>query len=170
MSKEIVFKPTDEKMESYRSKQTDSFLNTIDTLKNELLCYCLKNDEKGARNKQFFIYSSLQYITYKVMEDERNTAYNRYKEDENNELYFLTIPRIMDREGLLQCTTKRLLLLTEVVVTPDYFDEYDKFTKKEEEITKIIDNFIDEMIDYSIGEIINDLDEFKVENNDEMTI
>lgn len=163
MSRTIIFRPTEEKMETYKLVQSTGFMNSIDTLKNELLCYCLKNDDKGPRNKQFFIYSSLQYMIYKVMEDERNIAYNRYKENNTGELSFNFYENTRDKEYLLQYTTKALLILTEVVTTPDYFDDYNKFIRKEEEIINIIDDFIDSMVDYAIEEIIKDLEEFKIE-------
>lgn len=163
MSRTIIFRPSEEKMETYKSAQSTGFMNSIDTLKNELLCYCLKNDDKGPRNKQFFIYSSLQYMIYKVIEDERNIAYDRYKENDKGEISFNFYETFQGKEYILKNTTKSLLVLTDVVATPDYFDDYNKFIRKEEEIINIIDDFIDSMIDCAIEEIIKDLDEFKIE-------
>ena len=97
------------------------------------------------------------------MEDERNIAYDRYKENDKGEISFNFYENFQGKEYILKNTTKSLLVLTDVVATPDYFDDYNKFIRKEEEIINIIDDFIDSMIDCAIEEIIKDLDEFKIE-------
>lgn len=171
MGYQITFIPTVEAMQKYKpvsNFQQDG--STIEEFKYELIHYVMKNGEKGGVPQQYKqIDLLLRCIVNSVDDHEKHLAYKRWSEDKDHQLWYcgweFSKPSQLDREDTISLYIERLIVLSDLVTTPDYFEENGKFFKKLEEVRGTVSDFIESTEEISIHTIIDDLDEFKVKSD-----
>lgn len=172
MGYQVTFTPTEEKMEEYKKKPTfGSYYKSIDGYKKEIFSYCMKPTEDAPAVIQSKLNALLTYLNQLIKEDERQNAYDRWESDENHELWYCGWQFAKDssitEEELINNTIDNLFLFVDIVKTPDYFDEHEKFYDKLNDVNNEIDGFIECAQEIIIHEIIDDLEPFKVKDDDD---
>lgn len=172
MGYQITFVPTEEKMKSYKpwneERPKDS---TVNTIKYELISFCMKKHDDSVSNivKQLGFY--LRYLTSAIETEEKTNAYFRWKDDENHELWYcgweFSHESRFDKDTVIQDTLEKLLILADIVETPSYFDQHENFYTKLHDVEEDIEGFIELMQEIAIHNIINDMEEFKVKDEEE---
>lgn len=154
-----VFKPTKEAME----KIPKQFVCDYKDIKESLMANCMiPTDMLKARKEIDF---NLNYIYSCIQSEVIEDAHKQFEKDgeisycgwEYNKDY----PSISE-EDLKELTKRQLSILKSIVRTPDYFEEEDKFYKKLNDITNIIEDFIDSCYSVARFEIIEKLKDFDV--------
>lgn len=177
MGYQVTFKPTQEAMEKYKPWGFDkgtyvSAENGVREMQLNILTYCLKNHKEEGFNK---IYKDLSFMVrlFKnyIEEEEKEWAYKRWLEDENNELWYCGWEFCREREDdgdiLVNNLIEELVILTDVVETPNYFTDATNFNEKLTEISQKLDDYKQAFSDLTIHHIIKDLDEFKYKGDDD---
>ena len=174
MGFQITFVPSEEKMTTYKpwNENMVNYKEAIKNTKRELISYCLKNhDNDDTRKIATTIGFNLRMLISSIELDEKFSAYKRWKEDADHELWYcgwqFSHECDVDKEGVLEQTIDELTILADVVKTPDYFEDIDKFTKKREEIIEQLDDFEYTMRDLVVYGIIDELREFEKKYDDE---
>ena len=174
MGFQITFVPSEEKMTVYKpwNENTVNYGEAIKNSKREIISYCLKNhDNDDTRKIATNIGFNLRMLISSIELDEKYSAYKRWKEDADHELWYcgwqFSHECEIDKEGILEQTIDELTILADVVKTPDYFEDIDKFTRKREEIIEQLDDFEYTMRDLVVYGIIDDLREFEKKYDDE---
>lgn len=174
MGFQITFVPSEEKMTVYKpwNENTVNYVEAIKNSKREIISYCLKNhDNDDTRKIATNIGFNLRMLISSIELDEKYSAYKRWKEDADHELWYcgwqFSHECEIDKEGILEQTIDELTILADVVKTPDYFEDIDKFTRKREEIIEQLDDFEYTMRDLVVYGIIDDLREFEKKYDDE---
>ena len=174
MGFQITFVPPEEKMVTYKpwNENMVNYKEAIKNSKREIISYCLKNhDDDDTRKIATNIGFNLRMLISSIELDEKFSAYKRWKEDADHELWYcgwqFSHECEIDKEGVLEQTIDELTILADVVKTPDYFEDIDKFTRKREEIIEQLDDFEYTMSDFAIYGIIDDLREFEKKYDDE---
>ena len=174
MGFQITFVPPEEKMVTYKpwNENMVNYKEAIKNTKRELISYCLKNhDNDDTRKIATTIGFNLRMLISSIELDEKFSAYKRWKEDADHELWYcgwqFSHECDVDKEGVLEQTIDELTILADVVKTPDYFEDIDKFTRKREDIIEHLDDFEYTMSDIAIYGIIDELREFEKKYDDE---
>lgn len=173
MGYQITFTPTEEKMNSY--KPWNNMVNHEENIRNEkrtLISFCLKdNSDKDTRKIAQTIGFTLRLLASLVEQDEKKKAYERWKNEENKELWYCgweySHECRFEKDEVIENTIDRLTILADVVKTADYFDDGEKFSQKWTEISEEVDGFVEMMSEYFIHQIIEDLREFEVKDDEE---
>lgn len=174
MGYQITFLPTEEKMNTYKpwNDRVVNYEEAIKNTKRELISYCLKDHEdedtmKIATNIGF----QLRMLISNIELNEKFIAYKRWSEDDEHELWYcgwqFSHPCEIDKDSILENTIDELTILADVVKTPDYFDDIDKFDRKRIAIAEQLDDFAETMSDIAIYSIIEDLREFEEKYDEE---
>ena len=174
MGFQITFVPPEEKMVTYKpwNENMVNYQEAIKNTKRELISYCLKNhDNDDTRKIATTIGFNLRMLISSIELDEKFSAYKRWKEDADHELWYcgwqFSHECEIDKEGILEQTIDELTILADVVKTPDYFEDIDKFTRKREDIIEQLDDFEYTMRDFVVYGIIDELREFEKKYDDE---
>jgi hypothetical protein len=171
MGYQITFVPTAEKMESYKPYNDSRPESYLTTYKYELMSYCMKkhNDSVFAITK--YLKNTLSFIASAIEKEEQYDAYERWKNDPDHELWYtgweFSHESYFEKEEIINRNVKDLLILTDLVETPDYFKDIDNFYKKLEDVMEVIDGFVDIMQDIAIHGIIEDMREFELKDNED---
>lgn len=173
MSYQITFKPTEEVMQKYKSwakngEKKESFLKYY---KRELLSYCLKpHTTLNTVTITKDIENMVNSIVWVVDNDTMYDAYERWKNDENNELWYsgwqFSRPCQFDKDKVIQNNVDELTILADVVPTADFFENEEKFYDKVNRINEIIDGLVEILTEIKIHQIIEELREFEVKYNE----
>lgn len=163
-----VFKPTKEAMEEKLPRQWECDYKDI---QESLMANCMvATDMLKARKEIDF---SLNFIYKCIQSDVINDANKQFEEDGEISLcgweYNKDYPSCSE-EDLKEMTKRQLSILKAIVPTPDYFEEEEKFYKKIENISEIIEEFIDSAYCTARFEIIQKLRDYDVtykENEEE---
>lgn len=170
MGYSIYFKPTEEAIEEYNTREVKSWFDSTLKYKSELLILCLQdNSNKPVMELVYQIRDKLKCIAKDIEMRQKKSAiddfYNegefgyhgwQYSHDECN----FDLDDMIDREG------ERLLLLAKVIPTPDYFAECEKFYQKWNEINNIINGFMEIVQEIVVYDIMHDFREYEIKNND----
>lgn len=169
MGYEISFKPTEEAMKKYKpwtkkGEKEESFLKYY---KRELLSYCLKSHTTlNTITITKDIENMVNSIVWTVDNDTMHDAYERWENDENNELWYcgwqFSRPCQFDKDKVIQNNVDELTILADVVPTADFFENEEKFYDKVNRINEIIDGLAEILIEIKIHQIIEELREFEV--------
>lgn len=170
MGYQITFLPTEEKMQEYKPYNELSKVE-LEPTKYEIMSYCMKKHDDSVFSKVKYLKNTLTFLANQVEQYEKQNAYYRWKSDENHWLWYcgweFARECSFDKDDMIERHVKDLLVLSDIVETPDYFENSEKFYRKLEEVDENIDGFVEIMSDYYIHEIIKDLDEFKLNDDDE---
>lgn len=173
MGYQITFVPSEEKMETYKPWRgnTVNYEEMIRNSKREIISYCLKdNSDKDTRKIAQTIGFNLRMLASSVEQNEKQTAYDRWKNDDKHELWYcgweFSHPCEYDKDDIIENTIDRLTILADVVKTADYFDDGEKFSQKWTEVSEEVDGFTEMMSDYYIHQIIDDLADFEKKYDD----
>lgn len=169
MSYEITFKPTEEAMKKYKpwtkdGEKRESFLKYY---KRELLSYCLKpHTTLNTITITKDIENIVNSIAWTVDNDTMYDAYERWKNDENNELYYcgwkFSRPCQFDKDKVIENNVDELTLFADVIPTTDFFENEEKFYDKVNRINNIIDELVEILTEIKIHQIIEELRDFEV--------
>lgn len=172
MGYQITFVPTEEKMKEYKPWNEDRSKDSmVDAFKYELISFCMKHHEDSVSNivKQLGFY--LRCLASAVETEEKVNAYFRWKEDENHELWYcgweFSHEARHGKDEIMQDTIEKLLIFADLVETPSYFDQHDNFYTKLHDVKEDVEGFIELMQEIAIHDIINDMEEFKVKDEEE---
>lgn len=169
MSYQVTFAPTEEKMKEYNTYHvSDEEMQTIiDSEKRLLIITCMKEsiDDFSTiivlKNHIDQIYSLIENHT-------KSMTYQRWKNDTNHKVYFtgwhLANDSYISKDECIKMLLDKLFLLACIVKTPDYFDDREKFYAKLSSIGESIDEFIDDTYTTVTKNIVNDLNEFQVQD------
>lgn len=170
MGYQITFLPTEEKMQGYKPYNELSKVE-LEPTKYEIMSYCMKKHNESVFSKVKYLKNTLTFLANQVEQYEKQNAYYRWKSDENHWLWYcgweFARECQFDKDDVIERHVKDLLVLSDIVETPDYFENSENFYKKLEEVDENIDGFVEIMSDYYIHEIIKDLDDFKLNDDDE---
>ena len=169
MGYEIRFVPTEEKMNSYKpwnGYEAEKRGKTIKNYERDLISYCLKdNSDKSTVKIAETIEFNLRMLYGLIEQDEKYNAYKRWKEDEEHMLWYCgweySHNASYDLDSITESTTDRLVILADVVKTPDYFDDGERFSEKWTEVSENVTGYTDMCRELVIHDIIDDLKEFK---------
>ena len=174
MGYQITFLPTEEKMNTYKpwNDRAVNYEEAIKNTKRELISYCLKDHaDEDTRKIATNIGFQLRMLTSSIELNEKFVAYKRWKEDDEHELWYcgwqFSHPCEFDKDSILERTIDELTILADVVKTPDYFEDIEKFDRKRTEIIEQLDDFAETMSDAAIYDIIEDLKEFEEKDDEE---
>lgn len=172
MGYEIHFKPSAEKMETYKpwgydKPNYESEEKRVESTRLELLSYCLKDHkESGTYQIQKQIEFYLKLLSGQIEANEKEFAYKRWLEDDEHELWYcgweFSHEEGHDIDIITQETLEHLVLLSYVVETPNFFSDRENFWEKYRVIRDYLEDYISAVETHYIHQIINDLDEFKV--------
>ena len=113
----------------------------------------------------------LLLISNYVEQEAKYNAYERWSEDEDHHLWYCgweySRPCDLNKESIINDTLSKLSILTNLVKTPDYFSARKEFYTKYDEIQEILGDFEDVMLTISIHNIIEDLEEFKLKDDED---
>ena len=175
MGYQVTFKPSAEKMEEYKPWTnkfgTNTYQSQTKKTRAELIAYCMKRHDDKTFTK---IYDDISFYLRMLKESERTDtridAYNRWNDDENKELWYcgwqFSRPCEFDIDDVVDNAIEDLVMFTDIIQTPDYFENSEKFYDKYNEIVQKVDGFIELINEITIHEIIEDLDEFKCKYDD----
>ena len=174
MGYQITFLPTEEKMNTYKpwNDRAVNYEEVIKNTKRELISYCLKDHtDEDTRKIATNIGFQLRMLISSIELNEKFIAYKRWKEDDEHELWYcgwqFSHPCEFDKDSILERTIDELTILADVVKTPDYFEDIEKFDRKRTEIIEQLDDFAETMSDAAIYDIIEDLKEFEKKYDEE---
>lgn len=158
MGYQITLKPTEEKMQEYKPWNEEKSPDYTNLYKQTLIHYCMKNDEEFGKKYQSVL-MNLRILLNVVKSQVKQEAYYQYKED--GSVWFCgrqySIDQHIDEEEEIVRVLNNLLILANLVDTPNYFTNKDDFNKKFEEIEEEVIEFEETAREIAIHEIINDL-------------
>ena len=172
-------KLTDEVMEKYNKRNKTSYYgyhgNSKDNYKLPLMVYILQesnNDNviKSVKDAAFNIRLNLAGLQADVEQKEEQFAYDRWKED--GELWYCGWQFSKDQsdttvEDVYDYVVERLTLLKFCVKTNDYFEENSNFGDKLQEVEELLDYFTEQISEIKIYSIMEDLKDYRVDEDDE---
>ena len=171
MGYEIHFFPPEKKMEEYKpwgfdKPSYESAEKRVESARLQLLTYCLKNhQEDGCYKIERQIQFLLSLLNAAIEQEEKEIAYKRWLNDEEHDLWYcgweFAHGGRHDLEDLMKPAVEDLLVLTDVVETPDYFKDHDGFYEKYKDVESRIADYIEMVCEYHVHKIIEDLDEYK---------
>lgn len=154
-----TYKPTEEVMKKYKIERP---VNSTDYAL-QIRSYLLKPHEDTAEVIKDLRFK-LQMWLYTLRTLCNKAVYDQYAED--NEVEFVVsggyINDWLDENELLETMLKKLVLLADVVRTPDYFEEGEQFYEKLNEVDGELDYIKDEAVAFYDAQIRDELKEFIV--------
>lgn len=162
MSYYRIFTPTDKIIAEMREK-VSTLGPSLETMKNELCIYCMQKHDTEPVKIISVIFFKLNCIKLECESLAFKYALEQFKEN-GKEIYFCGNEYSHDSchyniDETMNDTSKCLAVLKCIVDTPDWFDEYEKFYKKQSEIEQIIDDFVDTLsiyADYKVIDMLKD--------------
>lgn len=171
MGYQVTFAPTEEKMNQYRPHNEKCSESMVDNYKYELISLCMKNKDSSTYQTIKQIKYLLECIYKMVERDEKESAYFRWKEDEDHQLWYcgweFAQDTSLNKEDVINNTTEKLFILANLVETPDYFEAQENFNTKYQDVSEDVNGFIECVSDIVIHDIINELDEFRLKNEED---
>ena len=171
MGYQIVFVPPEEKMKDYETFIKSNFSELLQNQVIELIHYCMKEHTDYVYIIINQIKTILKSIKIIVFNSEKKSAYERWKEDENHELWYsgweFSKPSVFELDKLINDTSETLLMYTDIIKTADWYSEEENFYKKWNAIKSEINGFIEIITELAIHEIIDDLKEFEKKYEEE---
>lgn len=178
MGYSVTFKPTEEAISKIKpwnaDRKDDNMFFKNDLLyesKMDILLYCLADhSSEGSYNLVRDLGFKLKYIMNLTYDETKEWCYRTWKNDGEITFYGWRYSKEecgIDEEWLYKNTIEKLLILSKIVKTPDYFDENERFFEKVQEICDEIDGYaecLNEINDFKIIELFR---EFKVNDDDE---
>lgn len=173
MSYYAIFKAPKEKVEKlkYDSRNTNCLDEGIHTTKMDLLLICMQdNTESDSYQLYKKIKFGLDSLKFLVEKQTENSVYNRYIDDNDGEFWFCGWQYAGEYTGMElndaeECVIEKLLLLSKIVKTPDYFEDEDKFLSKINAIISEIDFFIETISTITDFKIMDDFKEYRIGEN-----
>lgn len=162
MSAYITFKPPQEEIEKYNIKS----ITAKTEWKLTILMYCMKTHEESTENIISFLKSALMCWYQDIAASIKTSVYTKYLSDNEITFYYdeFDSSYCNSKEELINDKLTNLGLLTDVVATPDYFNNrtlfYDKLNNIEEELISFEEN----TSSIVKQEIVDELDKYKVAN------
>ena len=177
MSHYEVFKAPKEKVEKLKCySDKEKLREYFDDCKKELLVLCMKKHEDAPYfniNKRISeIRFKLQSIKHYVDAKTRHDIYEQYCNDENNEFYFCgweySRPyEYDDIESITEQVIEKLILLSEIVETPNYFTEIEYFYDKVNAINGEIEYFCESVSLATDFDIMEEFKEYKLKDDED---
>ena len=158
------FKPTEEVMKKYAGRVDRSYDSYL-----KLRSYCLKEHDSTDKVVTELRWM-LQMYVYTLRCSCEKYIYEQWERDQEIEMV-LPYPcdeidgKYDDEEQLINRLLDKLVLFSDVVKTPDYFDESEKFYSKLNELDGDLEWIKDEIVNYCDSQIREDLKEFKVDDD-----
>ena len=113
----------------------------------------------------------LALLKTEVYDLEKESAYERWNSDENKELWYcgweFARPSSFDADELMKHYLEDFVIFTDVIKTPDYFENSEKFFDKVNELNEKLSGFIECYSDLCIHDIIDELDEYKLKYDED---
>ena len=171
MGYQVVFVPPEEKMKAYETFVKNDLSELLQSQIIELVHYCMKDRTEYIHSMSRQIKNSLKSIKTIVFNSEKKSAYERWKEDEDHELWYsgweYSKPPTFELNNIIDDTTETLLMYADVIKTADWYSEEEKFYQKWNAVKSEIDGFIEIITELAVHEIIDDLKEFKKKYEEE---
>lgn len=171
MSYQITFAPPAEKMEEYKDKDFNFPRNNTAGYKKELLSICMHTPKDSPMYLQTSLTALVKCLQSSIEREQKESIYNQWKENENHEIWFCgwqyAREATLTNEEIVASTVDNLFIYCDLVQTPDYFDDHEKFYEKLNNINEEIDGFEESIIENYNHFVINDLHAYKVGGEDE---
>lgn len=168
MSHYEVFKAPKEKVENLKCySDKEKLREYLDDCKKELLVICMKKHEDvpgfNITKRISEIRFKLQSIEHYVDAQTRHSIYEQYCMDDKGEFYFCGWEYSRpydapDMQNVTEYVIEKLVLLSEIVETPNYFTEQEYFYDKVNAINGEIEYFCESV---SLATDFNIMEEFK---------
>ena len=178
MGYQVTFKPTEEVMEAY--KAPNNFCGSYNTSEANkltlLVTTLLEEDKEKPINIPQFVFNTkltLASLQSQIERDEKQNAYERWKGDDEHELWFCGWEFAKDEpdtttEDAINYVVRQLTILHYCAKTEDYFVSESKMFDKIQEIDGLLEYFEDAVRTNVVFEIMHDLKDYKIhDDNDE---
>lgn len=154
----VYFKPTEEVMKKYAGRVDRSYDSYL-----KLRSYCLKEHDDTDKIITELRWM-LQMYVYTLRTSCEKYIYEQWERDQEIEMVlpYDASEKYDDEEQLINHILDKLVLFSDVVKTPDYFNEHEKFYDKLNELDEELDWVKDEIVKYCDSQIREDLKEFIV--------
>lgn len=175
MGYEIRFVPSEEKMKEYKpwNEEKEKNKSFLEEYKRDLVHYCMKEHEKA-----YFITQMSKDLGWKIRliysaveDDEKKRLYYRWKEDEKHEVWYcgweFSRDSCFEKDDFIETKINDLLVFADLIKTPDYFEDSEKFYKKLTDVREEVDAIVEIFEDIVIHNIIDDLKEFEEKDDEE---
>lgn len=165
MSYSVTFKPPKEAVEKYNIQPSFSAKTEW---KLEILAYCLKPHEESTSIIISFLKSYLTCWYNDIVKTTKKDVYDEYVADNEITFYGYEFSRGASnvKDELIKNILEKLIILADVISTPDYFESQEKFYDKLNDINEELTYFEEESIDIVKHEIMNDLSEYELKDED----
>ena len=169
------FIPTKEAMQPFAelAKCYNPSISDINADKRALIHYVMKPDgaHQDVRDMEYQLKLCMDILRMKTIEKVRVETYKRWASEEK-ELTFCgwewaTEPDI-DENYSRNIYINKLLILTNLVKTGDYYDENARFYTKYNEVESIVDEYEETVRHFATRTIFNELAEFEVPEKNEL--
>jgi len=173
MGYEKSFTPTEEAVDKLK-QNVSKLYDSYDSFKIELKTYCMLDHSTEKISDVLF---KIKYYLTGLKYDVRSECY-RISVEQHKEYGYVWfcgwehshLAPESDYDEVLDYVLEKLVFLTCVVKTPDWFDDSEKFYEKLNEIDSIIDYFCDEVttiIDYEIMDMLKDYEDKEEEDTED---
>ena len=169
MSYYRIYHPTKEQMEQIESRAKRSSYFGYNSKDIELRTYCLLEHPQDKINEAIsHIWMLLNSIKYDTEALSYSYAVSNYKDSDDETITFMgrnhdgSSYNDREIEETIKYVIEKLITLTFVVKTPDWFDEGEKFCEKATEINETIEYFKDSVAlaaDYEIMDFLKDCED-----------
>jgi len=169
MSYYRIYHPTKEQMEQIESRAKSSSYFGFKSTDIELRTYCLLEHPQDKISEAInHIWFLLNSIKFDVEKTSYSYAVSSYKDSDDETITFCgrdhdgSTYNDRDIEETIKYVIEKLITLTFVVKTPDWFDEGEKFGEKATEISETIEYFKDAVAlaaDYEIMDFLKDCED-----------
>ena len=171
MGYQITFTPPAEKMEEYKNKDCTFVRTGVAGYKKELLSLCMHTPKDSPTYLQSTLTALVQCLQSAIERDQKESIYNQWKNDENHEIWFCgwqyAQEATLTNEEIVTSTVDNLFIYCDLVQTPDYFDDHEKFYEKLNDINDEINGFEEMIIENYNHSVINDLHPYIVGGDEE---
>ena len=171
MGYQITFRPPKEFVDDQLKPKikTGDTTRELRDLSTEILLFCLKPNDKSYNNMNHFTY--LLQLMYNIIRSETFTEAVRRFESDGDIWYcgwnYSHDECQWDLEDTIARQVEDFMILKEIIATPDWFDEHEKFYEKLNEIKSNISGFKEICEEISIYEVMDMLREFDVSDEPE---
>lgn len=165
MSYYVTFKPPKEVVDKYQQAPSS-------TLKREwlleLIVYCLKKHEENTLTKIGLLQSYLGCWYNDIEKTVKNTIYKDYTADTEITFYGWEFSHDASniKEELIDTTLESLIILADVIETPNYFETQQQFYDKLNDIKDKLTYFQEEAENIIKHDIMEDLNEYRIKDED----
>lgn len=167
MSYQITFSPTEEVMKEYTPWNGSSTPDeeTLDRMLSETINYCMKDHKKSntstiMRELKIALLGAFNYAELL----RQHEMYNEWKETGSIAMCGWEYSRegFKDKEDILRHYVSSLTLFADVIPTKDWYTEEELFMKKYQEVSNIVESFIEDSYDVINHSMIRELKEKNV--------